>query len=653
MIYKMAARRFSRQVIFISSILIILTISSLAIVTFGHETFMRDINPHLVLAESNTIPQNIYFPIILNPYKDGQIPEWKPWGLMDKDVREVVISQDKDCIWVLTTDGLFKSTTYGNSWERIDSELPNPPAHFVVEENHHSDPTIFAATVYPAKVFISSDGGNSWREDADFGWEAFSFIKIIDGEVYAQISFKCLLWKREKSGDWQLFDEQLDFCFNDMVSYQSFLYAGSQRGLYKFDHQTWQPVNYLVYDNFQNPQTIINIPDLKLQFNFPLIRDVSNGAVHSLFVQADLLFISAEPRGLYKTIDGDNWVACDVGLTNAYYQEIRKMVMSSNGLIFAAALDGVFMTENQGERWQALDMGLPKNTTGYGVLLDNMNALDVFLLRDEGNELIIGAVFNDEGIRSLHIINQTRLKDQPPQTPPKAVLVVGPVDPPEHNGTKSFIAWAERLAVIMENNGVNVVRLYWPDSHWANVREEIGNASIVVYKGHGFGVGDDTADPTEMHGGVNGFCLGQVEAPSEAFLATQDMLIATNRVAENAIGFFFCCSCAGASAVDDSPVSIEFAKKRIEAYSSTILRMGGGAYFSGVDEERFLRNLFANPTKSIGEIYQMTGGAPQHIFSHILWPEKNVWFDGPNWGRAFVGNPNLTANDILGIVAEP
>jgi hypothetical protein len=307
------------------------------------------------------------------------------------------------------------------------------------------------------------------------------------------------------------------------VSYQSFLYAGSQRGLYKFDHQIWQPISYQVYDSFQNPQTIINIPDLKLQFDYPQVRDVSNEAVHSLFVLGDLLFISAEHRGLYKSFDGNNWVACDVGLTNAYYQHIRKMIMSDNGLIFAAALDGIFMTENQGERWQALDMGLPKNTTAFGVLLDNMNASDVFLLRDDGNKLIIGAVFNHEGIRSLEIINQTSLKDQPPQSPPKAVLVIGGVDGPEHNGTKSLIAWAERLAVIMEENGVNVVRLYWPDSTWENVREEIGNASILVYKGHGFGVGDDSGDPTEMHGGVNGFCLVHPEEPLGGFLATQDM----------------------------------------------------------------------------------------------------------------------------------
>jgi len=590
----------------------------------------------------------------LNSYNLGQIPEWKPWKLMDKDVSEVSISKDKGYLWVLTTEGLLKSTDYGNTWEKIDSDLPNPPTSFIVEDKNDLDSTIYAATGFPAEVYISSDGGKSWAVDVHFGWAPISFFKIIDGTVFAQASFEvCQLWKRAKSGEWQLFNEELDFCINDMVTYQSLFFVGSQNGLYKFDGNTWQPINYQVNTIFQKPQTKIRIQRLNLQFDFPITKADSNKSVHSLFVLDNVLFISAENRGLYKTIDGKNWAACDVGLTNAYSQNVREMIASNNGLIFAAASDGVFMTENQGERWQALDMGLPRNTTGYGVLLDNMSATDIIFLRDEGDKLILGAVFNHQGIRSLEIKNQTRLKDQPPQTPPKAVLIIGPVDPPKHEGTKSIIAWAERLAVIMEDNGVDVVRLYWPDSTWEKVREEIGNASIVVYKGHGFGINEVFADPSEMHGGLNGFCIVHPEDPNGAFLATQDMLISTNRVAENAIGFFYCCTCAGASAIDVTPVSIDLAKNRIEAYSSTMLRMGGGAYFSGVDEEKFLEYLFAYPTKTLGEIYKMTGGAPQHSYSHILWPEQNVWFDGPNWGRAFVGNPNLTANEIFGNSNQP
>ncbi|MGC9334477.1 MAG: hypothetical protein ACP5JJ_10035, partial [Anaerolineae bacterium] len=198
---------------------------------------------------------------------------------------------------------------------------------------------------------------------------------------------------------------------------------------------------------------------------------------------------------------------------------------------------------------------------------------------------------------------------------------------------------------------VNVVKVYWPESTWEHVREAIGGASIIVYKGHGFGLGDIPADPTEVYGGLNGFCLVHPEDPAGARLGTQDMLVTTNRLAENAIGFFWCCSCAGSSAADPSPVSEALARRRIEAYSSTVMRMGGGGYFSGVYEEGILEDFFAHPDKSLGELYRSAGGDPDHVYSHILWPDQSVWFDGNTqvgWTRAFAGDPDLTARDVLG-----
>jgi hypothetical protein len=181
------------------------------------------------------------------------------------------------------------------------------------------------------------------------------------------------------------------------------------------------------------------------------------------------------------------------------------------------------------------------------------------------------------------------------------------------------------------------------------VRAEISGASIIVYKGHGFG-GDIHPDPTELHGSLNGFTLIHPEDPLGARLATQDMLVSTSRLAKNAIGFFWCCFCAGSSSADQVPVSEAIARRRIEAYSSTVFRMGGGGYFSGVNEEALLEEFFSNPNKTLGELYKEFGGNPEHAYKHVLWPEKSVWFDGSEqsgWGRAFVGDRNLTAVDIL------
>ena len=357
-------------------------------------------------------------------------------------------------------------------------------------------------------------------------------------------------------------------------------------------------------------------------------------------------------RGVYRSANGVTWTACDVGLTAPYAShDVYELVAGDNGRLFAAASDGVFVSENQGEHWQALDAGLPHTVTGYGALLDGVTATSLTLLRDQGAEQTLAAVFDGEGVRYLTVTDHALLEDLPPRNPPKAVLVVGPVDPPDHSSTRSFIAWADRLADIMERNGLQVVKVYWPDSTWENVRPAISGASIIVYKGHGFGLGELPEDPTEMVGGVNGFCLVDPTDPPGARLGTQDMLIATNRLAENAVAFMFCCYCAGGSSGDPAPVSEALARRRIEAYASTFLRMGASGYFASVSEESLLEDLFSNPDKSLGDLYQSRGGDPQHTYPHILWPDVAVWFDGDtqrSWTRTFVGDPNLTAAEVLG-----
>jgi hypothetical protein len=373
--------------------------------------------------------------------------------------------------------------------------------------------------------------------------------------------------------------------------------------------------------------------------------------INTILVDEEAIFVGTQQgRGVYRSTDGAIWTALDVGITGPYWPKVKKLVKSESGLLFLAADDGVFVSDNAGERWQTLDMNLPHTNTGYGILLDDFKPTSLFVLRDNSEGQTLAAAFDGEGIWYLTVSPDLLMADLSPQIPPKAVLVVGPIDPPDHDSTNYNIDWANRMAKIMLDNGMRVVKIYWPDSTWENVRAALSGASIVVYKGHGFGIGDMPSDPTEMYGSLNGFCLVHPLDPLGARLGTQDMLVTTNRLAENAIAFFYCCYCAGDSSSDASPVSEALARRRIEAYSSTLLRIGGGGYFSGVNEEGILKDFFKYPNRSLGEIYKDHGGKPEHIYTHILWPDKAVWFDGDTthgWNRAFVGNPDLTANDIL------
>jgi hypothetical protein len=51
------------------------------------------------------------------------------------------------------------------------------------------------------------------------------------------------------------------------------------------------------------------------------------------------------------------------------------------------------------------------------------------------------------------------------------------------------------------------------------------------------------------------------------------------------------------------------------------MRIGGSGYFSGVNEEALLEDLFAHSDKTLGEPYRDASGDPDHVYPHTLWPD--------------------------------
>jgi len=598
------------------------------------------------------VPAKVYLPTIRYEFNWETITEWTPWALQNVTVRELEAGPRPGQLWSITPDGLYCSTNHGRAWKRVDVGLPWVPDLLALEDSLLPDAAIYAAEQWVGEIYVSHDAGMTWSLDVDLE-RSLCFLDFADGTLYAGSYSPYQVWQRLPTGEWDTIGNELDAGVNDLAVYQSTLYVGTSTGLYRLIGNAWELVNVSDYVAIREVPTSWIPSSLMPQPQPQMESSASSFMVHSILVHNGTMFLGTSgSRGLYRSNDGETWIACDVGLTGPYSVSIWKIVASNTGRLFAAAaIDGVFVSDSQGDRWQALDVGLPHTNTGYGVLLDGIAATALTLVRDEEGQQTLGAVFNDKGVWFLTVTDASLLHDLPPQVPPKAVLVVGPIDPPGHATTKSYIAWADRLADIMERNGMNVVKVYWPDSTWENVRDAIGGASIVVYKGHGFGLGDIPADPTEMYGSLNGFCLVDPTDPPGARLGTQDMLVTTNRLAENAVAFFFCCYCGGGSSGDSSPVSEALARRRIEAYASTVLRMGGGGYFSGTNEESILEDFFAHPNRSLGDLYRSAGGDPEHVYTHILWPGQSVWFDGntqSGWNRAFVGDPNLTAQDVLG-----
>ena len=65
-----------------------------------------------------------------------------------------------DIVYVGTTKGLFRTTSSGQSWQRIGQSIPEPFVSSIVL--HPSDPSV-AYVGGPGGVWKSADGGKTWQ----------------------------------------------------------------------------------------------------------------------------------------------------------------------------------------------------------------------------------------------------------------------------------------------------------------------------------------------------------------------------------------------------------------------------------------------------------------------------------------------------------
>jgi photosystem II stability/assembly factor-like uncharacterized protein len=90
-------------------------------------------------------------------------------GLAEEgDVHAITVHPDNpDLIYLGTTKGAYRSTNRGDSWERL--RLPGDNADIWSICLHPGNPRIVYAGASPPAVYLSDDGGDTWRRTADPG----------------------------------------------------------------------------------------------------------------------------------------------------------------------------------------------------------------------------------------------------------------------------------------------------------------------------------------------------------------------------------------------------------------------------------------------------------------------------------------------------
>lgn len=228
--------------------------------------------------------------------------------------------------------------------------------------------------------------------------------------------------------------------------------------------------------------------------------------------------------------------------------------------------------------------------------------------------------------------------------PLKAVVIVGPIDPPGNDWTNAQIADMEKAAQALENHGVTVSRFYHPYANWDQIKAATAGANFLLYKGHGV-YWSPMPTPT-----VGGFSLSDIFVSSETI--RNDL-----HLAPGAVVMLYGCFAAGSSGNDLAPITSVEAQRRVAQYADPFIDTGAGVYFANIWDESFVAYINALFEGHImGDVFKTFWAFDNSTFETYSYLDKSgyqLWLDPwhdtsflSRWNQAFIGDPVSTLEDM-------
>ncbi len=205
--------------------------------------------------------------------------------------------------------------------------------------------------------------------------------------------------------------------------------------------------------------------------------------------------------------------------------------------------------------------------------------------------------------------------------PLKAVIIVGPTNAM----TDSNLADAEQLALVAEEYGMDVRRVFFPHATWDNVLANIQGANLVVYMGHGYGWPSPyTKVLTESR--QNGMGLNSFDGSgkNQYTYYGANLLRANVVLAPNSIVFLnHLCYSAGNGEPGTAVPSWDVARQRVDNMASGWLAAGARAVFAYSSQlfPKSLRALFTSD-QTMEQIFRIPGSKPKSYFGWIGWDAR-------------------------------
>lgn len=267
------------------------------------------------------------------------------YNLPRKNIRSIVID-NVDVLYVGTNDGFFISTDYGNNWNSTDDNLDD----FGVIWIYHTQENIMFVQTYNYSngnysLLRSEDGGNSWIR-ANYGIEDLFVCGMVDnpdGSISVALSENKIYRSTDLGESW--------FLINNGIAPPN-----PYRDIYSFEYNS-----------------------------------------------KDELFVSNFIWGAYKSLDqGYTWEKKDNYLTNYIAYRTEALVCYSDSSAFVGSYGaGLFRTTNNGKIWYAINDSLTNFVVESISLNSNRDIFAVVSTKSSDN-CIVKSTDNGKSWRKIY-----------------------------------------------------------------------------------------------------------------------------------------------------------------------------------------------------------------------------------------------------------
>ena len=251
----------------------------------------------------------------------------------------------------------------------------------------------------------------------------------------------------------------------------------------------------------------------------------------------------------------------------------------------------------------------------------------------------------------------------------KVAIIVGPTG----SITDTYRRSADAAAAAATAAGATVVKVYSPNATWANVRNAVNGANIIVWMGHGSGYPNpyNASETTEK---ANGWGLNRTTTNGDGDNWSSTMVYCGERALLGTLtsayadqwkycggstntdgitpapGFVMvyahACYTAGAGEPNEAPKPESTYLERVKNYSSPPLQLGAGAYFATSSEQsRIVTAVLTQPELPYGQIFRNLpsfSASAARAFSHADVPGRSIWLQSNGYHLAYAGDPTLT-----------